>query len=75
VSTLALENRLPDPDRAYRSLIEAHRGLSDEESARLNTRLVLILMNHIGDHDVLHDALALARHAGGAVGRGKPLQA
>jgi hypothetical protein len=24
---------------------------------------------------VLHDALALARHAGGAVGRGKPLQA
>ncbi len=63
MTALALENRLGDPDRAYRSLIEAHRGLSDEESARLNTRLVLILMNQIGDHDVLRDTLALARKA------------
>jgi hypothetical protein len=58
---LETDSRLPDPDRAYRVLIEAHRGLSDEESAALNTRLVLILANHIGDRQVLEEALALAR--------------
>jgi uncharacterized radical SAM superfamily protein len=75
MSALALDNRLPDPDRAYRALIEAHRGLSDEESARLNTRLVLILMNHVGDHDVLRDAWALARRAGEATNGEVPQQA
>ena len=55
--------RFPDPDRAYRALIEAHRGLPDEASALLNTRLVLILANHIGDLAVLTDAIALAKQA------------
>ena len=60
---LATESRLPDPDQAYRMLIEAHRGLSDEESAALNTRLVLILANHIGSAQVLAEAIALAKRA------------
>lgn len=55
---------LPDPDQAYRLLIEAHRGLSDEESAALNTRLVLILANHLGDAATLTEAIALAKRAG-----------
>ena len=63
MGSLVIESRLPDPDRAYRMLIEAHRGLSDEESAALNTRLVLILANHIGDPAVLEEAIALARRA------------
>ena len=46
---LLTESHLPDPDRAYRMLIDAHRGLSDEASAALNPRLVLILANHLGD--------------------------
>jgi Protein of unknown function (DUF2783) len=58
---LEIDSRFPDPDRAYRALIEAHRGLSDEESAALNTRLVLILANHVGDQDVLEAAIALAK--------------
>ncbi len=58
--------RLADPDAAYRLLVEAHRGLSDEDSARLNTRLVLILANQVGDPGVLREALALARQAGSA---------
>jgi hypothetical protein len=58
---LETDSRFPDPDRAYRALIEAHRGLSDEESAALNTRLVLILANHVGDQDVLEAAIALAK--------------
>ena len=59
--SLHTDSRFPDPDRAYRALIEAHRGLSDEESAALNTQLVLILANHIGDDEVLGEAIALAR--------------
>jgi hypothetical protein len=50
-------------DDFYEALIRAHEGLSDAESHRLNTRLVLILANHIGDLTVLQEALALARHS------------
>jgi Protein of unknown function (DUF2783) len=60
---LDTESRFADPDRAYRALIEAHRGLADEDSAALNTRLVLILSNQIGDHAVLAEAIRLARQS------------
>lgn len=63
MSALVTENRLADPDSAYRALIDTHRGLSDEESATLNTRLVLILANHIGDMQVLKEAIELAKAA------------
>ena len=53
--------RFSDPDAAYRAIIEAHRGLTDEESAALNAALVLILANQLGDHAALDDALALAK--------------
>jgi hypothetical protein len=42
-------------------VVEAQRDLSDEDSAFLDTSLVLILANHIGDADVLREAIALAR--------------
>ena len=63
MTALITESRFPDPDRAYRALIEAHRGLSDEESAALNSSLVLILANHIGDQAVLQVAIALAKQS------------
>jgi hypothetical protein len=59
--TLSTRSNFADPDSAYRLLVEAHRGLSEEESAMLDTALVLILANHIGDADVLREALALTR--------------
>ena len=63
MTTLITDSRFPDPDRAYRALIDAHRGLSDEDSAALNSRLVLILANHIGDQAVLQEAIALAKQS------------
>ena len=57
-------NRFADPDAAYRLLIDAHRGLGDDDSAALNARLVLILANQIGDLDVLAQAIALATVSG-----------
>jgi len=60
-SRLRTESGFADPDAAFRALVEAHRGLTEAQSAALNARLVLILANHIGDLDALKDALALAR--------------
>ena len=50
-----------DADSVYQKLIDAHSGLSDEESVALNARLILLLLNHIGDKRVIHEALAAAR--------------
>ena len=47
-------------DDFYESLIETHRGLSDEQSRLVNARLILLLANHIGDLGVLRQALAAA---------------
>ena len=48
-------------DEFYERLIEMHRGLVDEQSQAVNARLILLLANHIGDHDVLTEAMARAR--------------
>ena len=54
---------LEDPDGWYSELLAAHEGLGEAESRALDARLVLILANHLGDRDVLREALALAREA------------
>ncbi len=48
-------------DDIYAALIEAHRGLSPDESHRLNARLVLMLANHVGEASVVLDAIHRAR--------------
>lgn len=58
---LVLTPNIPDPDGFYEGLIAAHEGLSDDDSAALNARLILILANHVGDMAVLKEALATAR--------------
>jgi hypothetical protein len=60
MSELVTEPQFADPDAAFRAVIEAHRGLTAEGSAALNARLVLLLANHIGDIDVLRQALRIA---------------
>lgn len=58
---LSTTSNFKDPDSAYRAVVEAHRGLSVAASADLDATLVLILANHIGDADVLAQAIALAK--------------
>jgi Protein of unknown function (DUF2783) len=48
-------------DHFYDMLLNGHQGLSDEQSELMNARLVILLANHIGDLDVLREAIALAR--------------
>ncbi|WP_175664169.1 DUF2783 domain-containing protein [Burkholderia ambifaria] len=53
--------RLADPDAFYEALIDMHRDLSDADSQLVNAKLILLLANHIGDADVLREAMTLAR--------------
>lgn len=59
--TLTLTPNLPRPDDIYAALLAAHEGLTKEQSDALNARLILILMNHIGDAAVLEEAITAAR--------------
>lgn len=55
----------PGADDFYETLLSAHDGLSPEDSAALNARLILILANRIGDADILREAIAAARRKSG----------
>ncbi|MDO5103502.1 MAG: DUF2783 domain-containing protein [Lautropia sp.] len=48
-------------DDFYEMLIDMHCDLSDEQSEMVNARLILLLANHIGDINVLREAMDIAR--------------
>jgi len=50
-----------DPDAIYQLLVEAHRDLTGEQSREVNSRLILLLANHVGDPAVIAAAVAAAR--------------
>ena len=58
---LKREPNLSDPDGFYQALLDAHRGLDEAASRRLDAKLVLLLANHVGDASVLREALEIAR--------------
>ncbi|MCO6381834.1 DUF2783 domain-containing protein [Oceanicola sp. 502str15] len=60
---LNTDPNIADPDGFYAELIATHEGCSEDQSAALNARLVLLLANHIGDREVLREALSAARAA------------
>ncbi len=58
---LNTEPTIARPDDFYEALLDAHRDLTPEQSQMVNAKLILLLANHIGDLDVLREALAKAR--------------
>ena len=58
---LSTRSNFEKPDDAFRAIVEAHRGLTEAQSADLDAALVLILANHIGDLGVLGEAIELAK--------------
>ena len=58
---LSTSSNFAKPDDAFRMIVESHRGLSDAQSADLDAALVLVLANHIGDLEVLSEAIELAK--------------
>ena len=52
---------LQDADGFYEQLLDAHAGLSREQSELLNARLILLLANQVGDAQVLRECIEAAR--------------
>ena len=50
-----------DADGFYERLLDAHQGLSREQSELLNARLILLLANQVGNAQVLADCVTAAR--------------
>ena len=71
MATLNIQPNLAAPDDFYERLIGTHRGLTDEQSALVNAKLVLLLANHVGDAEVLGQALAAAREDVAPASRGE----
>ena len=61
MATLKTDPNIAGPDDFYEELIGLHRELTDAQSALVNAKLILLLANHIGDPDVLAQAMAAAR--------------
>jgi hypothetical protein len=55
------ELNLQDADTFYDQLLNAHEGLSAEQSEQLNLRLILLLSNQVGDAAVLWDCIESAK--------------
>ena len=49
---------LSRPDDVYNAVVDAHKGLSDQQCRAFDARLILLLANHIGDEAVIREALA-----------------
>lgn len=61
MSKLITAPNLELPDDFYAKLIAAHDGKSDAQSEAYNARLILVLANHIGDQNILSEALETAQ--------------
>lgn len=55
------ELNFQDADTFYDQLLNAHEGLSAEQSEQLNLRLILLLANQVGDAAVLWDCIESAK--------------
>lgn len=65
---LRIDPNVQDPDGFYAKLIELHQGLSQEQSHKLNAKLILMLANHIGDREVLDEICEYIRSSRPAPG-------
>jgi hypothetical protein len=52
---------LQDADAFYEQLLDAHEGLTAEQSRLLDARLILLLANQVGDAKVLAECVQAAR--------------
>lgn len=48
---------IKDPDDFYARLIDLHGELTQEQSNKINAKIILMLANHVGEADVLDEIL------------------
>ena len=56
------ELNFQDADTFYDQLLNAHEGLSAEQSEQLSLRLILLLANQVGNAAVLRDCIESAKN-------------
>ena len=56
------ELNLQDADGFYEQLLNAHEGLTTEQSEQLNMSLILLLANQVGDASILRDFIESAKN-------------
>jgi hypothetical protein len=61
LNTLNTAPNMANPDDFYEALIDMHRDLDEAQSQAVNARLILLLANHIGDMQILREAMSHAR--------------
>ena len=58
---LNTQPNIPAPDDFYQELVDMHRDLTEQQSALVNAKLILLLANHVGDLAILREAMRAAR--------------
>ncbi|HKT99214.1 MAG TPA: DUF2783 domain-containing protein [Paraburkholderia sp.] len=58
---LNTQPNLTRPDDFYEALIDMHRDLDEAQSQSANAQLILLLANHVGEHEALMEAIRFAR--------------
>ena len=61
MSKLVTKPNIPEADDFYAELLALHEGHSKAESDSINARLILLLSNHIGDTEILKEAMQAAK--------------
>lgn len=51
---------IANPDAFYQQLVDLHQERDDAQSRMINASLILLLANHIGDQQVLDEAMKIA---------------
>ncbi len=60
--SLITDNNLgPQADDIYAKLLDAMEGMTQEQAHRFNARMVLLLMNQVGDSSTIKEAIRLAQ--------------
>jgi len=62
LTMMKTELNLQDADGFYEQLLNAHEGLSAEQSEQLHMRLILLLANQVGDACILRDCIESAKN-------------
>lgn len=60
MSSLNQKVNLTEHDDLYQKIIDLQENLTEEERGKANAKLILLLMNHIGDHEVIDEAIRVA---------------
>ncbi len=60
---LKRELNLARPDDVYNAIVDAHKDMTDEQVRAFDAKLILLLVNHVGDEAVIREALQEATRA------------